>query len=499
MKLENLLEKIEYTHQNLSLDQEITNISTDSRKVQKGSLYISLPGTKTDGQNFINQVIENGVTAVTCSQEWLDQQTALNPQVSYIAVKDRRKAFAQISSNFYHNPTKKLFMIGVTGTNGKTTTTHLIENILKEESISLNRKSEENTGVGIIGTLYSRYGNVEKTAKFTTPMADELHETFDDMIKHNVSSVIMEFSSHALQQARVGSIDYSIAVFTNLTQDHLDYHPTFEDYKEAKGILFKELLKEDGSAIINYDDPSASYYAEISKGKVVTYGLSEKADIYATDIVLKMDGTTFTINYQEGKLPISLNLVGKFNVYNTLASFSACYAMNIPVDIIKTALEKTKGISGRIEIVTPQAHPYTVVVDYAHTPDSLENILKSAREFTKNRLICVFGCGGDRDRTKRPIMGGIAEKLSDIPVVTSDNPRTEDPDFIIGQILEGINNKEQVLIEVDRRLAIKKAIETAKEGDTVVIAGKGHEDYQIFKDKTIHFDDREVAREFIKG
>ncbi|MFN8672436.1 MAG: UDP-N-acetylmuramoyl-L-alanyl-D-glutamate--2,6-diaminopimelate ligase [Candidatus Sericytochromatia bacterium] len=485
MILKNLLSNIDCLTKG-NLDIEITEIITDSRKVSENSLYIALGGTKTDGQNFIPDVIEKGCKAIFCEKIWLESNE-LNPKVTYIGVNNRQKDFSKISANFYSNPTENLTMIGVTGTNGKTTTTHLIENILKEAG----------NETGIIGTLYSRYAGKTITAKYTTPMADELQKTFYEMKEHKVDSVIMEVSSHALKQYRVGSCNYKVAVFTNLTQDHLDYHPTFDDYRESKGILFSELSDENSFSVINVDNPSAGYYSEISQGKVLTYGINNKADIFATNIDLKMDSTSFTLNTPKGSLELNLRLVGKFNVYNCLSAIATAYALGISLEKCKIALEKTSGIAGRIEIVTPKGHPFTVVVDYAHTPDSLENILKSSREFTKNNLICVFGCGGDRDRTKRPIMGGIANRLSDIPVVTSDNPRTEDPDFIISQILEGMPNKENIIVEVDRKNAIKKAIESAKEGDTVVIAGKGHEDYQIFKDKTIHFDDREVAREFI--
>lgn len=486
MNLKDFLVGINFVNKG-SLDVSLNEIATDSRKVNENTLYFALPGVKTDGQNFINDVIGKGCKVVFCEKTWL-QENKLNNNVTYIGVDDRRKTFAQLSSNFYNNPTQKFSMIGVTGTNGKTTTTHLIENILKENGDE----------TGLIGTLYSRYAGNTYTAKYTTPMADELQKTFADMLNHNVNSVVMEVSSHALKQYRVGSCEYSIVVFTNLTQDHLDYHTTFDDYRESKGILFSELLKTDGTGIINVDDPASTYFIEVCKGKVLTYGINNEADIYATNINLKMDGTSFIVNTPNGKIELNLRLVGKFNVYNCLSAIATAYAKGISLDVCKKALESTEGIAGRIEIVTPKGHPFTVVVDYAHTPDSLENILKSSREFTKNNLICVFGCGGDRDRTKRPIMGEIAERLSDISVVTSDNPRTEDPDFIISQILEGIKDKSNVTIEVDRKNAIKKAIELAKEGDTVVIAGKGHEDYQIFKDRTIHFDDREIAREFVK-
>lgn len=489
MELKKLLENVEVEHYNGSLDNhDIKDLSSDSRQVKKTDMYIALPGTKTDGHHYIDEVTKRGCEAVLCETDWLKAQYNLKIETAYIGVKNTRKSFSTISANFYENPTKKMYMVGVTGTNGKTTTTHIIENILKE-----NGKK-----TGILGTLYARYGGITETAKYTTPMTNELQKTFKKMLDVEVEAVVMEVSSHALDQYRVGACDFDVAIFTNLTQDHLDYHPTFEHYKESKGILFKELVKETGVSIINLDDPNSKYYIDNSKARVVTYGLSEKANIYAKDISLKMDGTTFTAVTPVGEIYLNLNLVGKFNVYNTLAALAFGIATNIPLEICRKALEATLGVAGRIEIVTPKGHPYTVVVDYAHTPDSLDNVLKTAREFTTNKLISVFGCGGDRDKTKRPIMGGIGARASDISVITSDNPRTEEPKKIINDILQGIPEKEKVIVEVDRKEAIRKAIGMASKGDTVVIAGKGHEDYQIFKDETIHFDDREVAREFIK-
>ncbi len=490
MNLKELLKNVEVEQYNGTLDErEITSLCTDSKTAIKDSIYIALPGTKTDGQNFIADAVNKGSKVVLCSLDWLNKgEDKLSLEVIYIAVKDRRKAFAQISSNFYHNPTKNLLMIGVTGTNGKTTSTHIIENILIANGAN----------TGLLGTLYTKYADVKHVAKYTTPMPNELQETFHDMVAKGVKEVIMEVSSHALQQQRVGTIDFSLAIFTNLTQDHLDYHSTFESYREAKLILFNQLVKDNGHSIINLDDPSAKYFIDASKAKVITFGLSDRADIYATDIKLRMDGTSFIAHTPLGNIDLEMKLVGKFNVYNALTALACGFALNIPLEVCKIALENTQGVAGRIEIVTPPSHPYTVVVDYAHTPDSLDNVLKTAREFTHNRLISVFGCGGDRDKTKRPIMGGIASRLSDIAIVTSDNPRTEEPSDIIDDILKGIPEKEKVIIEVDRQKAIEKAIEIVATGDTVVIAGKGHEDYQIFRDKTIHFDDREMAREFIK-
>lgn len=489
MDLRKLLENVNIVHFNGSIDgHNIVELVSDSRQVNKHDMYVALPGTKTDGHNFIFEVAEKGCEAVLCETDWLECQKQLKIETAYIGVKDTRKEFATISANFYDNPTKKMYMVGVTGTNGKTTTTHIIENVLKE-----NGKK-----TGILGTLYAKYGDVTEVAKFTTPMTNDLQKTFKKMYDNGVESVVMEVSSHALDQYRVGAVEFDVAVFTNLTQDHLDYHSTFENYKEAKGILFNNLVKPNGISVINIDDENSDYFIKNSQAKVITYGLTDKADVYAKDISLKMDGTSFTAVTPSGEITLNTNLVGKFNVYNILAALAFGVGVNISLDICKKALEETKGIPGRIEIVTPKGHPFTVVVDYAHTPDSLDNVLRTAREFTENKLISVFGCGGDRDRTKRPIMGGIGSRACDLSYITSDNPRSEEPQSIIDEILQGVPDKHKVIVESDRKEAIRRAIASAKRGDTVVIAGKGHEDYQIFKDETIHFDDREIAREFIK-
>jgi len=466
---------------------EVKGISSNSKNVENGFIYISLPGTKTDGNHYINDAIDKGAKVILTSNEFLENNK-INNEITYILVNNRREAFSIIASNFYNNPSKETFNIGVTGTNGKTTTTHLIYDLLKDNGYN----------PGLIGTLYTKYLNITNEAKFTTPMPDEIHRIFREMRNHNIDSVVMEVSSHALDQLRVSSINYDISVFTNITQDHLDYHITFDNYKKAKSILFYNLTKKDGFSIINIDDENADYFISKCKSKIITYGIKNNADVRAKNINLKMDGSSFTVETKYGNIDFDINLLGKFNVYNTLATISVGVAKGISLESCKKSIEKNKGVKGRIEIVTPKGYPFTVIVDYAHTPDSLENILNTVKEFSKGKIISVFGCGGDRDRTKRPIMGSISNKLADLSIVTSDNPRSEEPEFIISQILEGMENKENVIVEIDRKNAIKKAIELAKEGDIVVIAGKGHENYQIFKDKTIYFDDKEVALEFIK-
>jgi len=483
MQLGTILDTIDVLDLHGKLNVEISNITYDSRKALPESLYTCLPGTKTDGHLYIKNAIENGAIAILGSHEWYRQNAnALNGDATFIGVKDTREAFAKLCANFYNNPTKTLNLIGVTGTNGKTTTTHLIEQILRE----LGYKS------GLIGTLYYRYNDISLKAPHTTPQALELQKIFYDMLEAGITHVVMEVSSHALEQKRVAEFDYKVGVLTNITQDHLDYHGTMDNYRAAKLILFEKLLSSDSTAVLNADEPSTQSFLPYINSKVLTYGIQEKADIYADNIKANSNGTVFDVHSIYGCQTINLPLIGLFNVYNALSALSSALAIGLPLEACCQILERAPKVKGRMEVITPIDFPFAAIVDYAHTPDGLINILKTAKQFTKNRLIIVFGCGGDRDKNKRPIMGQIASEYGDVVIVTSDNPRTEEPMAIIDDILTGQENKSNILIEEDRRKAIFLAINTAKEGDIVIIAGKGHETYQIFKDKTIHFDDKEV-------
>lgn len=485
MKLSKLMENIEIKKivngNNLS-DIEITGISYNSKTIQKGEIFVCLVGEHTDGHEYAKMAYENGAAAFYCEKE-LPEINA--PQ---IIVESTRHQIADLAANFYDYPSKKINLIGVTGTNGKTTVTHLIQRIVEDA----NKKC------ALIGTLGYKLSGSDSyhDAKHTTPQAPELQKTLEMIREKNIDYVAMEVSSHALEQNRVGGCDFNGAVFTNLTQDHLDYHITMNNYFEAKAILFKG-LKEGCFAVINNDDEYAERFKSVVKDgvKIYTYGIKSKADITASNIDFSIYGAKFDCEILGQMKKVNLQMNGMFSVYNALAALSAGIAMGFDVDVCIKALEETKSVDGRFEIVAKKP---LVIVDYAHTPDGLENVLKAARELTpqNSRLICLFGCGGDRDATKRPKMGKIADENADIVFVTSDNPRSEDPQLIISDILAGIKsvNTQRVFVEPDRGVAISMLKNVAKEDDVIIIAGKGHEDYQILKDKTIHFDDREQAR-----
>ncbi len=465
---------------------DITGLSYNSKTVKKGDIFICIRGEASDGHTYAKNAVDSGAAALFCEEE-------LNIDVPQIIVNDTKRTMANIAAAFYNEPSKELNLIGVTGTNGKTTVTHLIQRILEEN----------NQMCALIGTLGYKFSSKDdyKEAKHTTPQPPELQRDFRLMADNGIKNVVMEVSSHSLEQKRVGCCDFDGAVFTNLTQDHLDYHITMSNYFKAKAILF-ENLKKGAFAVINADDEYASQFLECIKPdvKVLTYGVKNDADIKASDIDFSIDGASLTVAFNNKKEKMNLHLNGMFSVYNALAAFSAALAMGIDEKIIISALENTKSVAGRFEIVSKKP---LVIVDYAHTPDGLENVLKAARELTpdNSKLICLFGCGGDRDTTKRPKMGKIADELSDKVVVTSDNPRSEDPQLIISDIMTGIKtvDTKRIFVEPDRREAIKFLKTIANPEDVIVIAGKGHEDYQILKNETIHFDDREEARKVFVG
>jgi len=470
---------------------EINGIEVDSRKIQVGDLFICLPGFTVDGHEFAQAAIDKGAVALVCEKE-------LPVNIPQIIVKSSRYAMAVLSDMFFNHPTQKLKVIGVTGTNGKTTTTHLIEKIFADGG-HLS---------GLIGTIKMKIGDKVYDMKNTTPEAITLQKSFSEMVKVGSEYAIMEVSSHALDLGRVRGVDYNIAVFTNLTQDHLDYHVTMERYKEAKGLLFSQLGNSFASspkgkkyAVLNSDDKATEYYTKITAAEVVTYGINQPANIKATNIKTSSNGTTFILETPQGNIEIQLQMIGMFSVYNALAAISVAYIEGYSLEQIKNSLEEIKGVDGRFEAVN-EGQDFTVIVDYAHTPDSLENVLKTIREFAKGKVYCIFGAGGDRDKTKRPIMGSIAVQYSDIAVVTSDNPRSEDPNTIIKDVLVGIEKEEHLAGEyiaiTDRKEAIEYAIANAHKDDVVLIAGKGHETYQIIKDQVHHFDDREIAKEAIR-
>ncbi len=453
----------------------LKGLSYDSRETRKGDLFFCLPGSQTDGHLFAAEAEKKGVCGVVTSR-YLPEIKCFQALVS-----DTRLALARASACFYNFPSSRLDVVGVTGTNGKTTTTYLLDSIFKS--------SGEKTG--LIGTVELRIGEERRKLNHTTPESLDLQKIFARMVESSVKRVAMEVSSHAIDQRRIEGVVFKALVLTNISRDHLDYHGTFEEYRKTKKELFEaypEVLK-----VVNLDDDLGEEIA-VTGEKVVTFGIKKKADVMATDLKLSSEGTFFNLCLEEETVPIRLKLKGKFNVYNSLAAAGAARALGCSIEDIRSGLEALDRVPGRMEFINGGQN-FFVVVDYAHTPDGLEKVLKDSREICQGRLIVVFGCGGDRDRGKRPLMGRAVASLSDFAIITSDNPRSEDPEVIISQIEKGFREvrKENYLKITDRQEAIFKAVEMAEPGDLVLIAGKGHEDYQIFKDKTVHFSDREEA------
>ena len=486
MRVQTLIDNINYTDL-IDIDSftgDIEGISYNSKKTKPNDVFICLTGEHVDGHEYAEEAVANG--ACLCIVE-----RQLNLDISQIIVPDTTEILAQISDLFYSSPSKKLNLIGVTGTNGKTTVTHLIQKILE----SNNKKC------ALIGTLGHKFSSddVYRDAKHTTPQAPELQELFYKINQKGIPNAVMEVSSHALAQHRVEYCDFNGAVFTNLTQDHLDFHITMNNYFKAKAKLFDSLMTGD-FAVINIDDSYANQFIqELSQGvRLFTYGIKNDADVRAENLEFNNDGASFTCVIKGNKYNVNLSMNGMFSVYNVLASIATALAMDLDIEQSIRVLETIKGVAGRFEVVVKKP---TVIVDYAHTPDGLENVLNAARGITPSdaKLICIFGCGGDRDATKRPKMGAIAEELADRVIVTSDNPRSEDPQQIITDILAGFKSTSNVIVEPDRELAIKEAYKLANSRDIVIVAGKGHEDYQILATQTIHFDDREKVREIFEG
>ncbi len=481
MKVKNLLCNIEYKLLQGSVDTEFKKVEYDSRKVSENDAFLCITGFKTDGHKYALNAVKSGASVIFCEKEI----EGIDENVTVIKFENTRKALAHIAAEFYGRPSERMNVVGVTGTNGKTTTTFLIKSVLDK----IGHKT------GIIGTIENRIGDEVIPTERTTPESLELQELFKRMADEGCKDVVMEVSSHALDLHRVDEIRYNIGIFTNLTQDHLDYHITMENYKIAKSLLFERCL----SSVINIDDEAGDFMVSKSKGRVITFAIDKKADLQAENIHISADGVKFTLDYEGEEYPVSLNTPGKFSIYNALGAIGACILMGIDMNTIIEGLSENKGVSGRFQTVRSK-RGFNAIVDYAHTPDGLENILKTAKEFVKGRIITVFGCGGDRDRTKRPIMGEIAGIYSDYCVITSDNPRTEDPARILDDVEPGTKKSGCEYIKiVDRREAINYAVKMAKEGDVVVVAGKGHENYQIFADKTIHFDDVEEVRKAFGG
>ena len=492
MKLGALLSKLaEYqiaiNHENL--EAEVIGITTNSRQTTKGDIFIGMPGTKVDGGEFWQSAMEQGAIAAVISKQAAAKITPTDKDC-VIVVDNIPDICADLASEFYGNPSQKMKMVGVTGTNGKTTTTHLIEYFLQEAK----------QATALFGTLYARWQGYQKTATHTTPFAVDLQGQLAQAQEAGNQSSIMEVSSHALAQKRIKGCQFDVAVFTNLTQDHLDYHKDMDDYFSAKALLFgSDYLT--GTAIINYDDPYGQrLIGSLPSDRVWTYSVTNsEADLYTSNLNYQAAGVEGTLHTPVGDITFCSPLVGQFNLANLLASAGAVLKLGVSLETIANSLPGFVGVPGRMERVqVNEQQEVSVIVDYAHTPDSLENLLKASRPFITGKMICVFGCGGDRDRTKRPLMGKIAANLADTVVVTSDNPRTENPKTILDDVLEGIPSQVEPIVQGDRALAIKTAIEMAKAGDGVLIAGKGHEDYQILGTEKVHFDDREEARKVLQ-
>jgi UDP-N-acetylmuramoyl-L-alanyl-D-glutamate--2,6-diaminopimelate ligase len=488
-KLRELLAKVtelETLPNHPALEAEIQSISTNSHACQPDSLFLGMPGTRVDGGEFWPGALEAGAIAALVTPAALSKFPA-TAEACVIPVQDMVTACAQIAAAFYGDPTQQLTLIGVTGTNGKTTTTHLIEYFLQQA----------NQPTALLGTLYTRWQNFQKIAAHTTPFATELQEQLAEAVKAGNQYAVMEVSSHALAQGRVKACEFEVAVFTNLTQDHLDFHKTMEEYFAAKALLFEEHYLK-GRAILNREDVYGQRLMEsLPKERVWSYGVNDaQADFHTRHLTYEPTGVSGTLVTPVGVQEFRSPLVGQFNLANLLAAIAAGLQLGLDLTQMVASLPEFAGVPGRMERVQIQAdQDISVIVDYAHTPDSLENLLKAARPFIQGKMICVFGCGGDRDRTKRPLMGKIAAELADLAVVTSDNPRTEDPERILADVIQGIPAQIDPWVISDRATAIHRAIREAKPGDGVLIAGKGHEDYQILGTEKIHFDDREQARE----
>jgi UDP-N-acetylmuramoyl-L-alanyl-D-glutamate--2,6-diaminopimelate ligase len=488
MRLAELVLSLAPLQQSGDLMREVTGITYDSREVKPGYLFVAIPGFHVDGHNFLADAAARGAAAAVISRN-----VAVPDQLTWFRVTDSRKALSDLAQRFFNFPAEHLRLVGVTGTNGKTTTALLVDSILRAAGY----------GVGVVGTVKVRIGEHEYPVKHTTPEAADLQAYLSEMVDCQLDYAVIEVSSHALALNRVSGCEFDVGVFTNLTQDHLDLHGTMQAYLEAKAKLFASLSvlgkKQPKVAVINGDDRSASFLQQVTRVPVITYGLNGARDFAASDVVFGPNGASFNL-LVKGQPQARLTVVtpGLFSVYNALAAIAVAAHEGVPYPVIADALAVAPSVPGRFQPVR-LGQDFDVVVDYAHTPDGLENILKTAREYARGRVIIVFGCGGDRDREKRPLMGEIADRLADMVVITSDNPRSENPAAIIADILEGIPNRQKIAVQPDRRSAIFAAISAASSGDVVLIAGKGHETYQIFPDKTIHFDDREVAKEALEA
>lgn len=486
MKLAELISVLSFYELQQDLNNiSINNIQIDHRLIKPGDLFICIRGFTVDGHDFASLAVKQGAVAVVAEE-------GLSLPVPTIIVSDTSRSLAMLANKIYHYPSKDMSLIGITGTNGKTTTTYLLESIFKHH----NKKT------GLIGTIQTKIGDVSYNVSNTTPNALVLQQTLRQMKDEEVDVVCMEVSSHALDLGRVYGCDYDIAIYTNLSQDHLDFHENMEDYLRAKSLLFAQLgnayVKDRSKfAIVNQDDQYSDLIKRSTSQKVLTYGYKEKSDVTVKNLKLDAFQTIFTLITPIGSIEVTSKLIGMFNVYNMLAASSAAIAANVPLTTIKESLENISGVDGRFEQVT-LGQSFGVIVDYAHTADSLENVLQTITDFATGKIYCVVGCGGDRDKGKRPEMAKVALKYANQAIFTSDNPRTEDPESIVDDMTRDLEELHYEVI-IDRRNAIEQAVNLAQEGDVVLIAGKGHETYQEINRVKYDFDDRLVAKEAIRN
>lgn len=483
MLLSKILENVPYIKVVGDIDRDIQDMYYDSRQVTPNSIFFCIKGFNIDRHDFAVDAVKRGARALV-----VERDVEVPDDVTKIFVEDSRLAMSLMAANFFGRPADQMKVIGITGTNGKTSIAYLLKSILEEAGYR----------VGLVGTITNMIGKRTVEAERTTPTTPEsldLQRLFRHMVDEGVHVVVMEVTSHSLSLKRVGGVEFDIGIFTNLSQDHLDFHGTFENYRAAKAQLFKNSKV----SIINIDDENGRLIAEETDGEVLPYGISSReCQVFARDIDITPRGASFALHLPDRKLKIDLNIPGIFSVYNSLAAGAVAHVLDVESSAVKSGLESVYGIPGRFEHLKTDTD-FSIIIDYAHTPDGLENVLETARGITSRRLITLFGCGGDRDREKRPIMGKVAGKYSDLCVVTSDNPRTEDPMSIIDDIIPGVIESRcpYVVIE-NRKEAIEYALSNAEPGDIVILAGKGHETYQILKDETIHFDEREVVAEFLE-
>ncbi len=484
MRLGELLRGVASLETGTVAEAEISSLAYDSRRVQRGTLFFAIQGEKADGHRFIPQAFERGAVAVV-------SERPASPEGAgrWIQVPKIRRALADAARAFYGHPEAQLRLVGITGTNGKTTTAYLIESILRAAGIR----------AGLFGTIEYRVGERVFPATNTTPESLDLIAAFSQLAEAGAKAAVMEASSHALAQERIWGFRFDAAVFTNLTRDHLDYHKDFEHYFEAKRRLFEGLGTPPPScAVINVDDAWGVKLLDLKFPRRITYGMNAQAEVKPRQVNQSARGLEGHLLTPLGKMPLSSPLVGRANLANILAATAAGIALDLPKEKIEEGIANLQAVPGRFERID-EGQPFLVIVDYAHTDDALGNVLKTARELTRERLIILFGCGGERDRTKRPLMGEAAGTLGDFVVLTSDNPRGEDPLLIMADALVGLQKTGKAYVaEVDREAAVRKALAEARPGDTVVLAGKGHETYQVLKDRTIPFDDREVARKILR-